>query len=382
MQKCVQPTLTFNEAERAKWDVVVVGAGPAGSMAARSTAQLGLRVLLLDREQFPRPKVCGCCVNQAALGLLEEHERTSIESQGNRLRSYELASGGKVARVELSGGMAISRERLDSHLINAAIKSGAHFLDATSATLEPNSPKCQLKLKCGQRTGTVHGRVALLATGLSGAEDRRRRSSRSYIGGGATLAAENLSVEPGTVSMACHRSGYVGIVRLEDGRLDLAAAFDAAFVKQLGGLSNAAHQVIAESGLSVPHGILDERWQGTVKLTHRRPKLFGACYLVIGDAAGYVEPFTGEGIAWAMASGQAVATCAHRALTESLLVVGPAWSSEYRRTLGRRIRVCRAVSFLLRQPTLVKVAIHALQLRPQLAGPIQRSLNTPFAFVD
>ena len=182
MQNRVRPTLTFNEAERAKWDVIVVGAGPAGSMAARSTAQLGLRVLLLDREQFPRSKVCGCCVNQAALGLLEQHERTSIESQGSRLRSYQLASGGRIARIALSGGMAISRERLDSHLINAAIQSGAHFLDATLATLESNSPKCQLKLKRGQKAGTVHGRVALLATGLSGAEGRGYRAERHRRG--------------------------------------------------------------------------------------------------------------------------------------------------------------------------------------------------------
>ena len=82
-------------------------------------------------------------------------------------------------------------------------------------------------------------------------------------------------IEPGTVSMACHRFGYVGIVQLEDGRIDLAAAFDVEFVKRLGGLAKAAHLVITESGLAVPPGIQDQRWQGTVKLTHRRSHLFG-----------------------------------------------------------------------------------------------------------
>ena len=178
--------------------------------------------------------------------------------------------------------------------------------------------------------------------------------------------------------MAVHRSGYVGIVQLEDGRLDLAAALDVGFVKRLGGLSNAARQVISESGLSVPDGIQNERWHGTVKLTHRRPQLFGTCYLVVGDAAGYVEPFTGEGIAWAMASGRAVAHFAARAMSESLSVVGPAWSDEHQRLLGSRMRVCRGISFLLRQPSLVHLAVRALQIRPHLARPVQRWLNAPY----
>ena len=52
------------------WDVVVVGAGPAGAAAATKLGKNGLRVLLLDREDFPRPKVCGCCLSPLALNEL------------------------------------------------------------------------------------------------------------------------------------------------------------------------------------------------------------------------------------------------------------------------------------------------------------------------
>ena len=52
------------------WDAVVVGAGPAGSMAALGLARAGAAVLLVDRATFPRPKVCGCCLNGAALAAL------------------------------------------------------------------------------------------------------------------------------------------------------------------------------------------------------------------------------------------------------------------------------------------------------------------------
>ncbi len=54
------------------WDVLVVGAGVAGAMAAHGAAQRGLSVMLIDKAAFPRGKACGCCLNQAAVKLLEE----------------------------------------------------------------------------------------------------------------------------------------------------------------------------------------------------------------------------------------------------------------------------------------------------------------------
>ncbi len=60
------------------WDVVVVGAGPAGTMAAREAARLGCSVLLVDKASWPRPKVCGCCLNETALSVLEEVDLTDL----------------------------------------------------------------------------------------------------------------------------------------------------------------------------------------------------------------------------------------------------------------------------------------------------------------
>ncbi|MEM8678916.1 MAG: NAD(P)/FAD-dependent oxidoreductase [Planctomycetota bacterium] len=388
MSRQVEPTLDFVEAQRGEWDVIVVGAGPAGSMAARFAAQRGLRVLLLDRERFPRWKVCGCCVNPAALGLLEPSERSLLEGQGSRLRTYELAYGGRVSTVPLAGGISLSREFLDSELIDAAMRHGVEFLDQTEVRVGPSDPGPQLQLKRGASMGQARARVVVLATGLGGqcgevaTENPRQLSKRSYIGGGVTLAAEIPEFEHGTVSIASHPSGYVGVVRLEDGRLDLAAALDAGFVRRSGGLSDAAQEVLAAAGLPYPQGMHEPSWRGTARLTHRRTELFGTGYLVVGDAAGYVEPFTGEGIAWAMAGGRAIAPFLARAVKEPISVVGPAWSDAYHRLLDGRMRICRALSYLLRQPTLMSLSMSALRVRPQLAAWVERSLSKPFAIVD
>ncbi len=65
-------------------------------------------------------------------------------------------------------------------------------------------------------------------------------------------------------------------------------------------------EVLGSSGLPFPATMAAAQWHGPARLTHRRQRLFGDRHFVTGDAAGYIEPFTGEGMAWALANGQAV----------------------------------------------------------------------------
>ncbi|NLG41988.1 MAG: FAD-dependent oxidoreductase, partial [Phycisphaerae bacterium] len=121
------------------WDAVVIGAGPAGAMAALRLARQGARVLLVEKHRFPRPKVCGCCLNAAALELLAECGLADLTSRAGaqRLSAIELGVAGKTARLGLPTGAALSRERLDALLVGEAIAAGASFLPATAATVGP-----------------------------------------------------------------------------------------------------------------------------------------------------------------------------------------------------------------------------------------------------
>ena len=66
-----RPTVTLDAAASLAWDAVVIGAGPAGSLAARGLAAAGARTLIIDRADFPRWKVCGCCISAEAARTLE-----------------------------------------------------------------------------------------------------------------------------------------------------------------------------------------------------------------------------------------------------------------------------------------------------------------------
>jgi flavin-dependent dehydrogenase len=97
----------------------------------------------------------------------------------------------------------------------------------------------------------------------------------------------------------------------------------------------------------------------------------------LGDAAGYVEPFTGEGMAWALAAGAALAPLALRACDRWEPDMEHEWERVFRRQVARRQALCKGLAFVLRRPRVAGVAFAALGRMPALAGPFLRRLNTP-----
>jgi len=357
------------------WDAIVIGAGPAGSLAARAVAQRGLKVLLVDRATFPRRKVCGCCLNQHALSALTAAGLGELPAELGAvpLNRLKLGAGGRCAILRLPGGVALSREAFDVALIDAAVSAGVTFQPGTRVQLDVTSGADEVSLSGGLRAKAV-----IVADGLNG---RARQPSAvvvegSRIGAGAILEDAPTEYESGTISMATGRGGYVGLVRLEDGRLDVAAAFDASFVQRLG-LPGAAQAILQSSGLPAIPGLLEVSWKGTPPLTRAPVRVSGPRWFAIGDAAGYIEPFTGEGMAWAMASAVAVAPLVERCARYGPGTLDIEWDALHRRCVGERQWACRALAWSLKRPGLCDIAVRGLRLIPALARPIVRSLNQP-----
>jgi flavin-dependent dehydrogenase len=379
-------TLRLQEAARSTWDVVVVGAGPAGAMAARELARRRWAVLLIDRASFPRGKVCGCCLNAHALATLQAVGlRARIAAAGAApLHGIRLAAAGRVAQVPLSGGVALSRHALDAALVDTAIEAGAVFLPRTLAALEPRSVYSNVRwLELRQETmrASVAARVVLAADGLSGQLAARAGVSEvsatdgARIGAGVVVAAAPTFYAPGLIYMACGRHGYLGLVRLEDDRLNLAAAFDPCWMRSLGGPGQAAVRMLAEVGWPDVPNLAEQSWRGTPTLMRQARRRAAERLFLIGDAAGYIEPFTGEGMAWALAAGRAIAPLAARAAHHWRPQLAPQWEATYRRLLGRRQFVCRAIAAVLRSPRLTRMLIRLLALVPAVATPLTHYLG-------
>ena len=294
----------------------------------------------------------------------------------------ELVAGARRARLAWPEGVALSRERLDRELVDAARRSGAAFLPGAcvlASTLEQDHRA--VLLQQGPQRQTVRAQVVVMASGLGGPRIQdgpgavAQVARGAYLGVQAVLPTPPAWYAPGRIVMACGTGGYVGCVQLEDGRLNIAAALHPARLQADHGPGPSVAALLEEAGLPVPQAWPSLDWQGTPALTQRRCPPAGARIFMIGDAAGYVEPFTGEGIAWALASGLAVAPLA----SEAARCWDPAWIGRWAQEHARMIRprqwLCRLITQGVRRTALVRRLVALLARHPGLAAPLIRALN-------
>ena len=365
------------------WDAIVLGAGPAGSVAARTLAASGKSVLLLDRSTFPRRKVCGCCLNGAAVHALREAEMSGVLAitRAQPLTRMRVFSGMHSGTIALSDSWIVSREALDAALIASAVDAGASFLPGVSAhATHVDDETRTVEIHAGSCRGVLRGKLVLAATGLHSSfldtesSIRDERSAHSHIGVGATCDSGADFYEPHTAYMSTTPHGYGGIVRLEDGRLNIAAAIHAPFVQRCGGPEFAIAELLQAAGLPP---VQSSHYRGTPLLSHRRSCVTAARLFVLGDAAGYVEPFTGEGMAWAMASGFLAARIAANPENSPVAVLEQNWQRAYRDQIQKRQRPCKVVAGLLRSPALTHATLSLLEFAPALSQALVRALNAP-----
>jgi flavin-dependent dehydrogenase len=369
------------------WDVLVVGAGPAGSLAARQLARAGRTVLLVEKAVFPRYKVCGCCLNATAAAVLNHVGLGRVLSDLNAgpIERLALAIGGRVASLRMpAGGFSISRGALDTALASEAVASGAEFLDGVQARLSCETHRERIvQLSGASRTVEVAAKVVIAADGLRGgllANDPdfpRISAPDSLVGIGVALSAAKAECAAGTIYMAVGDGGYVGQVRLEDGGLVVAGAITRRMLADASTVEGAARRIVEQAGLHWPGELSQVKWQGTPPLTRRLARVAGRRLFVIGDAGAYVEPFTGEGMAWAMLSACAVVPLANAAVDRDSSEWALRWDALHRQLLGRRMIVCRGISRMLRSPRLTRTAVVVLDKLPWLAAPLIRSMTAP-----
>jgi flavin-dependent dehydrogenase len=366
------------------FDAVVVGAGPAGTSAAIDLASRGASVLLLDRGHFPRWKVCGACVSPGAATLLEALGLEDLTRLGAvRLAQLVLRGRTGAARVRLDGTLAISREALDMALVTRAERAGATFWPGARAALGRlgEGTRVVRVVRDGAHVD-VSACVVIDASGLGrGLVDDGRRASTAApgarIGIGAELDAPEYPIARGELHMAVGRGGYVGLVRVESGALNVAAAVDAGALRAATP-HEAASAIVTEVGLPPLPLATRQEWRGTPPLTRSSGEVGAERLFRLGDAAGYVEPFTGEGICWALGDGRAAAAIATRSLDGwhgALLDAWRAYRSERRRSSER---LCRMLASGLRRPWMVEAAVTSVRIAPALAAPfVRRAARAP-----
>jgi flavin-dependent dehydrogenase len=361
------------------WDVVVVGAGPAGAVSAALAAERGLKVLLLEKSHWPRAKTCGGCLNHQAIALLRQMGLGQVLKQGMQVDRCVLHMRRQTATLPLPLGIAISRLALDSALVQAARSRGVVFAAGISAVLLPDIPYEQFRsiaLHSDRGDRTVRARVMLACDGINGTSLNQERWARwdiardAYIGVAATLPSDGLGLSPHAIHMHVGAGGYVGGVRYPDGSTHLGAAVSPALCRQAGGPQSVVADILHECNAS-PDLKVDKlkaiKWFGSAGLTRKRQSQGGHRVLAVGDACGYIEPFTGEGIAWALQSALEVIRLLPPPAGQWPANLPAQWQRVHQRTIAPQQRKCRMVRSLLRQPILSAHCMRLLGRFPSLA---------------
>jgi geranylgeranyl reductase family protein len=300
--------------DRTGWDLVVVGAGPAGASAAFAAKQVdpALRVLLLDREDFPRDKACGDGIAPHVMDLLAEHGAAELVEDllashvpVPRLRLHR--DGRTVARDMRRPAFVIPRRTFDARLVDAAVSAGADLRRHRVRDVEPTPGGV-----------TVDGVPARVVVAADGARSPLRRRFGPAAGQTA-LALRGYAPVPEA------RRGEQVIVFGTGGSPSYAWSFDRG-----DGLANVGYGEVLDDRAAPPtraHLLreLDRLLPGATRdggdwrghhlplSTHRWAPGRGRL-LLVGDAAGLVNPMTGEGIYYAVATGLAAGRSAALAL--------------------------------------------------------------------
>ena len=377
-------------------DVLIVGAGPAGAMAAVLLARAGLRVRIVERATWPRAKVCGGCISPAGIALLESVGLGGLPARAGAATFEQLVLHHRGGRhtLPLGRGVAVSRQALDAALIDEATAQGASFTPGTRATIPQTSEPIQadpssrpVELHSDSGTEIISTRIVLAADGLAGPVTTAALgppvvAANARIGLGTVIDAPTNDYAPGTIHMGWFRHGYIGAVEVEQGRLCIAAAIGPMWLRQQPDTAAALTRAAAAAGMPPLLPVERSMLRGTPLLTRHHPILGGPRLLAVGDAAGYVEPFTGEGMTWAMASALAVTPFIMENLSRWDEATPAHWTDHWQRMLHARHRTCGLVSAALRSGWLVPAAVRLLAECPPLARHITAWMHRPIAMAD
>jgi flavin-dependent dehydrogenase len=366
-------------AEQRPWDALVVGAGPAGSVAAALLAEAGWRVLLVEKSAWPREKVCGGCLNAGAIALLKSHGLAATLDRSLTINRVNWRCNAR--DIELRApGVSLSRAEFDAALVKSAIERGCAFLLATGAHLLPrhDSNYRTVELTHAGVTRSIRTKIVLACDGISGTLLKNepwakwRVGRNAWIGVAATqvmrhdfaLDAIHMHIGPG---------GYVGIVNLPDGRIHLAAALDPRACRHNHTAAALIRNILKSCRVNQIDPA-DTHLHGTPTLTRRRTCVANDRVLVVGDACGYIEPFTGEGMAWAIRGAIAAA--------DMLIAAGGwvddmplRWKQMYRTQIERGQRWCRMLRPMVHHPAMARCGMAAASWLPQIGNFLASRIN-------
>lgn len=341
------------------WDLVIVGAGPAGSSAAMAALaqRPEAQVLMLDRAEIGRDKSCGDGIAPHAIDILRALGGPTAWAGHPEVATLELANGDvDVVRQMNRPALVVPRATFDATLARAAINRGAQFRRCQVRTVEPRQGSVVLN-------GSIEARMVIAADGVHSSV-RRATGTRQIARGKVAMALRGYAPTPS------QRAGRQVIRFGQTRQPSYAWSFDRGDGWANIGYGEVLHASRFREPLSKPMMIeqIEQMLPGSTRggeqwLGHHLPLSApyfahpGGPILYAGDAASLINPLTGEGIYYAVATGAIAGVCSVQARASVTAAV--AYRNTVRRLLEAHLVTTAALSRAVRIPGLLDIGLSA-----------------------
>ena len=384
-----------------RFDAIVIGAGPAGSAAAILLARAGWSVALVEKQSFPRRKVCGECLAASNLPLLDALGVGIAFAQraGPDLRRLALMQGQRTVMADLPAaqapapawGRALGRETLDTLLLEQARASGAVVLQPWSVQAlagSPGSHRCEVRAMESSDRATLQAPVLVAAHGSWEPLPTSRAARRLARRPGDLFAFKanfrGASLAPGLLPVLSFQGGYGGMVLADEGIATLACCIRQdrleAWRRQTPGLSagEAVEALLKRACGGVQEALeparRDGAWLATGPIDPGIRLRADDMLFRIGNAAGEAHPIIGEGMSMALQSAfllcaRLLQPCAgHSGLDSAAWQadVRRRYADEWRRHFATRLRLAAGFAHLAMRPALSAPLLAMLARWPAL----------------
>lgn len=396
------------------YDVLIVGGGPAGTSAAIHLATRGARVLLAEQKRFPRAKLCGefispeCLSHFARLGVAEEMAAAGGASLTETIFYSRRGAGVCVPSEWFGAGggaaLGLSRAEMDARLLARARAAGVCVLEEAQGMglLFDEGRVRGVRLKTDEGVREVSAAVTLDATGRARVLARRAEAEGHQDGASSPakrsrLVAFKAHLEGARGAAGCceiyfYRGGYGGLSSVEGGLSNLCFIAKAEDVRACGGSPEKLMRDVLATNRRAAETLGQARvvseWLAVaLDGFGRRPPVPAAGLLAVGDAASFIDPFTGSGMLMALESGELAAEVVNRHLPRLLCAMAgddAAWfktlaedyEARYGERFNSRLRVCSMLRRAAFVPRLAEAGILALnasrRVRYRLARATRR----------
>ena len=356
--------------ETRECDVLIIGAGPAGSVTARILAAAGLRCLIVEQTRFPREKVCGECLSALGVDVLRRVGLLDLllRAGARRLDHAILhAMHFPPARLVLPRSMlGVSRGMMDQMLLDGARSAGAESLQPARCERIESSGAI-VRCLATNRLLRVKARQIVLADG-KGAVGLQRPPTSGDLGIKAHLT--DVDAPPGAIELFGGRGFYGGLAGIEGARWNIAIAVPQTLFRACGGSAARVFERLRNDCPTLRdqtrHATLQGCWHASPlpRFPVRRDR--STTLLPTGNALSAIEPIGGEGMGLAMRSAECIAHAIRKSAT--LPIDRTLLQSQLQSIWGARGRACRAAAWVITRPGAARIALHVARAAPALAA--------------